>query len=149
MVKLKTKRVWIIEGVINSREPFSRWSHCKSKLLSAFRRLFLSKGLYFQKCFHIDRYLSNAITKGSNYHGYNHNFVFGMPLSRFISWLSVFGYLSNLLASMFHCWGHAMSQIHIIFFALSSRVKSGLLAIVVLRRWNSKSHNSYLLCLDK
>ena len=34
---------------------------------------------------------------------------------------------SNLLASMFRCWEHAMLQIHIIFFALSSRVKSGLL----------------------
>ena len=52
---------------------------------------------------------------------------------------------SNLLASMFHCWGHAMSQIHIFFFALSSRVKSGLLVVVVLRRWNSKSHKSFPL----
>ena len=34
---------------------------------------------------------------------------------------------------MCHCWGHAMSQIHIFYFALSSRVKSSLLPIVVLR----------------
>ena len=38
-----------------------------------------------------------------------------------------------------------MPQIHIVFFALYSRVKSGLLAVVVLRRWNSKSHTSFPL----
>ena len=44
---------------------------------------------------------------------------------------------------MFCCWGHSMSQIHIFFFALYSSVKSGLLAILVLLRWNSKSHTSF------
>ena len=38
-----------------------------------------------------------------------------------------------------------MSQIHIVFFALYSRVKSGLLAVVVLRRRNLKSHMSFPL----
>ena len=52
---------------------------------------------------------------------------------------------SNLLASMFRCWGHSMSQIHLFFFALSSNVKSGLFAVVFLRRWNSKSHTSFHL----
>ena len=44
---------------------------------------------------------------------------------------------------MFRCWGHAMLQIHIFFFAWSSRVKSGPLAVVVFHRWNSKSHSSF------
>ena len=46
---------------------------------------------------------------------------------------------------MFRCWGHAMLQVHIFFFALSSRVNSGLLTVVVLRRWNSKSHTNFPL----
>ena len=38
-----------------------------------------------------------------------------------------------------------MLQIYIFFFALSSRVKSGLLAVLFLRRRNSKSHTSFPL----
>ena len=38
-----------------------------------------------------------------------------------------------------------MSQIQIFLSAFSSKIKSGLLAVVVFRRWNSKSHTSFAL----
>ena len=43
---------------------------------------------------------------------------------------------------MFSC-GHTLSQIHEIFFSLSSNVKSGLLDVVVFLKLNSKSHTSF------
>ena len=52
---------------------------------------------------------------------------------------------SVLFDPMLFCCGHAMSQIQIFLSVFSSKIKSGLLAIVVFRRWNSKSHTSLAL----
>ena len=49
---------------------------------------------------------------------------------------------SHLVTMLFSC-GHAISQIHKIFFSLSSNVKSGLLDVVVFLKLNSKSHTSF------
>ena len=46
---------------------------------------------------------------------------------------------------LFRC-GHAMSQIQIFLSILSSKIKSSLLAEVVLSKWNSKSHISFAYC---
>ena len=43
---------------------------------------------------------------------------------------------------LFSC-GYTISQIHKIFFSLSSNVKSGLLDVVVILRLNSKSYTSF------
>ena len=49
---------------------------------------------------------------------------------------------SRLVTRLFSC-GYAISQIHKIFFSLSSKVKSDLLDIAVFLRLNSKSYTSF------
>ena len=49
----------------------------------------------------------------------------------------------SCLVAIFCCCGQAISQIQIFFFSLSSSIKSGLLAIVVFLRLNSKSQTSF------
>ena len=51
-------------------------------------------------------------------------------------------FLSRLVTMFFSC-GHAISQIHKIFFPLSSNVRSGLLDVVVSLKLKSKSYTSF------
>ena len=50
---------------------------------------------------------------------------------------------------MLFCCGHAMSQIQIFLSVFSSKIKSGLLAVVVFRRWNSKSRTRFTLSFSR
>ena len=50
---------------------------------------------------------------------------------------------SSRLVTMLFSYGHAISQIHKIFFSLSSNVKPGLLHVAVFLKLNSKSHTSF------
>ena len=52
---------------------------------------------------------------------------------------------SVLFAPMLFCCEHAMSQMQIFLSVSISKIKSGLLAVVVSCRWNSKSHTSFAL----
>ena len=94
---------------------------------------------------HINHCLSNATTQGSNYQGYSHNFVFGLSVQicrqTICIWLVflIFQPQCSVVEGMSCC------KSTFFFFALSSRVKPCLLAIVVLHRWNSKSHSSFPL----
>ena len=52
---------------------------------------------------------------------------------------------SFLLAAIFACCRHAISQIQTFFFSLSSNTKSGLLDVAVFRKLNSKSQTNLAL----
>ena len=56
---------------------------------------------------------------------------------------------SFLFSTMLITCGHAMSHIRIHFFSLSSSIRSGLLAVVVFRRLNSKSHTNLARAFSK
>ena len=56
---------------------------------------------------------------------------------------------SFLLDAIFACCGHAISQIQIFFFSLSSNTKSGLLDVVVFHKLNSKSQTNLALLFSK
>ena len=53
--------------------------------------------------------------------------------------------LSPLCTNVFLLWTRHVTQIQIFWSILSSKIKSGLLAVVVFRKWNSKSHTSFAL----
>ena len=54
-----------------------------------------------------------------------------------------------LLAAIFACCRHTISQIQIFFLCLSSNIKSGLLDVVVLLKLNSKSYTNLALLFYK
>ena len=60
-----------------------------------------------------------------------------------------FATFSFLLAAIFACCGHAISQIQIFFLSLSSNTRSGLLDVVVLRKLNSKFQTNLALLFSK
>ena len=71
-------------------------------------------------------------------------FVLCSPFSQFKRELSILyiPFSSCLVTALFSS-GRVISQIHKIFFALSSNVKSGLIDVVAFLKWNSNSHTSF------
>ena len=89
-------------------------------------RPFLKNSSYFSNCF------VNASFQTPNYNWNHNHFLYSLRLSLISNancWYFVL--LSFILVSMFLSCGHAMSQIQIVFFCLSSNVKSGRLDVVV------------------
>ena len=52
---------------------------------------------------------------------------------------------SVVFAPMLLRFGHTMTQIQIFLSVFNSKIKSGLLTVVVFCRWNTKSHTSFAL----
>ena len=74
---------------------------------------------------------------------YNIYLVLCSPFSQFKRELSILcSFCISFGHNVFSC-GHAISQIHKIFFSLSSNVKSGLLDVVVFLKLNSKFQTSF------
>ena len=71
---------------------------------------------------------------------YNIYLVLCSPFSQFKRSCLYFARFSSRLVTMLFSCGHAISQIHKIFFCLTSNVRSSLLDVVVFLKLNSKSH---------